>query len=187
MGLKEEVLGPSPERVELAEHLGLTVEQLERLEELRVVGREAQGDSWARNFLDEFGRELVDPTPMAPPVGFKAQPSMFETMRAMVRSASLAAAAAAEGMDSFEDANDFDVPDDDFDPRSPWEEQFDPGQSDRDIGDAIGGRLRPAGAPPGGAGGSPPPEGGTPAPGASAPPPQPSSAPASPAPSGTQS
>lgn len=63
------------------------------------------------------GAEIPDPTPMAPPVGYKKQPSMFDIVREQVRLSKLAEEAGAE---SFEEANDFDVGDD-YDPESPHE------------------------------------------------------------------
>lgn len=77
------------------------------------------------NYLTEDGREKPDPTPMAPPIGYKRQPSLAEQIRAMVRSEALAAAARNAGAETFEEADDFDVGDD-FDPSSPYEDQFDP-------------------------------------------------------------
>lgn len=76
-------------------------------------------------FLDEFGREIPDPTPMAPPVGYKRAPTMVEIIRQQIQGEQMKAAAAAMGKESWEDADDFDVGDD-YDPTSPWEEQFDP-------------------------------------------------------------
>lgn len=75
--------------------------------------------------LDELGRELPDPTVMDPPIGYIPQPPLHELIRQMVVSEQLRLAAEAEGLESFEDADDFDV-DDETDPSSPWEEQFDP-------------------------------------------------------------
>lgn len=70
--------------------------------------------------LDEFGRELLDPTPMQPPAGYKKQESMFEIVRRMVRSEKLALEAQKLGAETFEEANDFDVGDD-FEPETPYE------------------------------------------------------------------
>lgn len=75
--------------------------------------------------LDDKGREILDSTPMQPPVGYKRQPSLAETIREMVRSERLAQELAASGHETFEEADDFDV-DDEYDPTSPWEEHFDP-------------------------------------------------------------
>lgn len=78
-----------------------------------------------RQIHDERGHELPDPTPLAPPVGYNPQPSLAETIRRMVRSEKLAMEAEAAGMETFEEADDFDVGDD-YDPTSPYEEVFDP-------------------------------------------------------------
>lgn len=73
--------------------------------------------------LDEFGREVFDPTPIAPPIGYVKQPSMFEQVRDMVRGEALRIYAESQDMESFEDADDFDI-DDDYDPRTPYELNF---------------------------------------------------------------
>jgi len=75
--------------------------------------------------LDEKGREIVSPLPMEPPVGFRKQPSMVDIIREQIRSARFAEEAAREGMESFEEADDFEVGDD-YEPHSPWENDFDP-------------------------------------------------------------
>lgn len=75
--------------------------------------------------LDQEGREILDTTPIAPPIGFHKEPSMFEYMREMIRSARLAEEAEAAGLETFEEADDFDVADD-FDPSTPYENDFDP-------------------------------------------------------------
>ena len=83
------------------------------------------GSSVRLERLDELGRELLDPTPMAPPIGYKRQPSLVEQIRKMVRDERLAADLAASGVETFEEADDFDVQDD-YDPKSPFEYNFDP-------------------------------------------------------------
>lgn len=89
--------------------------------------------------LTDDGREIVDGTPLAPPLGFIKQPSLHELMRAMVLEH---ARARERGQDaeSFEEADDFDVDDDDEPNRnSPYEANFDPiGEADRA---ALQGRL----------------------------------------------
>lgn len=75
-------------------------------------------------FIDDLGREIPDPRPMQPPIGYKKQPSMFELIReATAREVALYAS--NREPESFEEAEDFDV-DDDYDPHSPWENEFDP-------------------------------------------------------------
>lgn len=75
--------------------------------------------------LDELGREVPDPTPVAPPIGYVRQPSLAEQIRAMVMSEQLRQAAENAGAETFEESEDFDVGDD-FDPTTPYENEFDP-------------------------------------------------------------
>lgn len=86
--------------------------------------------------LNDKGQEILDPVPMAPPVGYTRQPTMTERLRNMIHSEQLRIAAAEMGAETFEESEDFDVDDDDYDPQSPWEEQFDP------IDDALRMELR---------------------------------------------
>lgn len=76
--------------------------------------------------LNEKGQEIPDPTPIAPPVGFKRQPSLSEQIRAMIRSEQLRQEAESAGYETFEEADDFDIPDDPIDPTTPYEAVFDP-------------------------------------------------------------
>lgn len=76
--------------------------------------------------------EVVSAIPVAPPVGYVKQPSLAERIRAMVRSEHLRQAAEAGGYETFEESEDFEVGDD-YDPRSPYEEQFDPGFTRPDM------------------------------------------------------
>lgn len=81
--------------------------------------------------LTKDGREIPDPTPMQPPLGYIKQPSMMENMRNMIRSETLRKEALASGKESFEDSEDFGE-DEDNDPSSPYEANFDPlGDADR--------------------------------------------------------
>lgn len=74
---------------------------------------------------DGRGRELLDPVPVAPPVGWFKQPSMFDQVRDMVRGEHLRIYAESQGAETFDDANDFDV-EDDMHPISPYEADFEP-------------------------------------------------------------
>lgn len=74
-------------------------------------------------YLDEQGREIPNPTPMQPPVGYKRRPTIAEQMRQMIRQASYEAGQA--GAETEEEANDFDVGED-MEPTSPWENDFEP-------------------------------------------------------------
>lgn len=78
-----------------------------------------------RSFLTKDGRELPDPTPMAPAIGFKRQPTIADRLREIVRSEHMRIAAEEAGKETFEEADDFDVGDeDDYNPRSPYEIPF---------------------------------------------------------------
>lgn len=69
------------------------------------------------------GREYLDPTQIAPPIGYTRQKSLAEQIREMVRSENLRHLAEQAGHESFEEADDFEM--EDFDPTSPYEEVFD--------------------------------------------------------------
>lgn len=75
---------------------------------------------------NSFGQEVPDGVPMEVPLGFRNGPTLADTIRRMVQNEQLRAAAQAEGFDSFEDAEDFDIPDDPIDPRTDYEAVFDP-------------------------------------------------------------
>lgn len=68
--------------------------------------------------LDGKGQLVPDPTPMAPPIGYKPQPDMMEMIRHQVRMASMEAERA--GLETEDEADDFDVGDDQ-EIRSPYE------------------------------------------------------------------
>lgn len=129
--------------------------------------------------LDENGHEIMDPRPMAPPVGYNRQPSLTEQIRNMVRSEKLRQEAEAAGMETFEEADDFEVGDD-YEPSSPYEADFDlPTWKEDDQRAAA--EKKAAEEVKGGGVGEPPPPMQTPAGGASkskaapkAPPPKPS-------------
>lgn len=74
---------------------------------------------------DEFGRELHSGIPVAPPIGYKPSPTITEQLRQMVKSEFMAREARKAGMETFEEADDFEVGDD-YDPRSPYENDFEP-------------------------------------------------------------
>lgn len=72
--------------------------------------------------LDANGHEVLDPMPMALPTGMKAGPTMEERLRRMIQNMSVEAE--MQGAESFEESEDFDIPDD-MDIRSPYEEFYD--------------------------------------------------------------
>lgn len=92
---------------------------------------------WRNKRLDDEGREIGDPVPMSPPVGYTPELSMIEIVRQQIRGEHLRLAALNSEMETFEEADDFEVSEgDEIDIISPWEEQFDPVES------AVRSRLR---------------------------------------------
>ena len=74
----------------------------------------------------EGALQIVDSTPVAPPIGYQKRDSIFDQMRAMVQ-AELTKQRTSEEQETFEEADDFDIPEDEFyDPKSPYENDFDP-------------------------------------------------------------
>lgn len=89
-----------------------------------IEPRQTTLSEWEHH-LTESGYEVVDPTPVEPPIGYFKQPSMVEHIRAMIRAEELRKEAEAAGLETFEEADDFEIGDD-YDPTSPYEESFDP-------------------------------------------------------------
>lgn len=85
-----------------------------------IVKRHPKGRAY-----DQDGLFHPNPVPIAPPVGFVRTKPLHEQIRDMVRSEQLRLEVEQAGAETFEDADDFDV-EDDFDPRSPYEYNFDP-------------------------------------------------------------
>lgn len=73
---------------------------------------------------DEYGREIPDPNPVEVPLGMKRPETLAEQVQRLVRT-SISAHAEMHGAESFEEADDFDI-EEDFDPTTPYETQFDP-------------------------------------------------------------
>lgn len=71
-----------------------------------------------------YGRELLDPDPMQPPVGLKRPPSLLETVRDQIRIAKMTALDQIQ--ETEDDADDFDVDDSDMDPTTRWENDYEP-------------------------------------------------------------
>lgn len=74
--------------------------------------------------LDEDGREILDPKPVELPAGMKRPESLAEQVQRLVRR-QVSEYAAMHGHETFDEADDFDVGED-FDPHTPYEEDFDP-------------------------------------------------------------
>lgn len=73
--------------------------------------------------LDANGWEIPDSQPLEIPAGFRKPETLQDQIRRLIRSAS--EEAKNSGLETFEEAEDFNV-DDDFDPTTPYEVFFDP-------------------------------------------------------------
>lgn len=109
-------------------------------------------------FLNLLGQEVPDPTIVDPPLGYVPQPDLMELMRRMIRS-SLVDAIDQNEVETFEEADDFDIDDDPVDYSSPYEEYFDPapGAPKGPPGEVHPARQDPNGEPPVAPAGTPPP------------------------------
>lgn len=76
--------------------------------------------------LDANGREVLDPTPVAIPAGFKRPPSLEEQIKRLVADRDIQRSLSDAGLETFDEANDFDIPDDPPDPAAIDEEWWDP-------------------------------------------------------------
>jgi len=94
--------------------------------------------------LNAAGQELPNPVPLSPPIGYVKPVSIADQIRQAIRQASFEAQMA--GMETEEEANDFDVGED-TEPHSPWENDF---EIDPALEAMIALRSQPP-APPAGA------------------------------------
>lgn len=78
-----------------------------------------------RSLLNSDGSETPDPRPMALPVGFERPESIQDLIRRLVTDRAIRDQLEASGVESFDEADDFEV-EDDFPMASPYEETFDP-------------------------------------------------------------
>lgn len=86
-------------------------------------------------FHNAEGQELLDPTPVAPPIGFVREPPLHERIRAMVQ-AEHARLREAQDVESFDESEDFRIPGEESDdpredrfalmPGHEWEENYNP-------------------------------------------------------------
>lgn len=114
--------------------------------------------------LHPDGTPILDPVPIAPPIGYVKAPSMVEIVRDMVRGERLRQEALAAGAETFEESEDFDVGDEDVHASSPFENEFDPPIEELLAAgrEAVAKKAAEAAKPPsgevGGGGGTPPPK-----------------------------
>lgn len=91
--------------------------------------------------LDERGYEIPDNTPVELPTRLRVSPNRISQMRQLVR-AELSRAAAEQGHETFEEADDFSLPDGE-EWVSPYEETFEPPIIESQGGEPEGGAQPP--------------------------------------------
>lgn len=72
---------------------------------------------------NELGQQIPDQTPIEVPLGFQKPETIEQKMQRLIRT-EISARAEEHGMESFEEADDFDVPDDEDDNMDLWESQY---------------------------------------------------------------
>lgn len=100
------------------------------------------------------GKEFPNPVPLEPPLGYVASKPIHEQIREMVQR-EMSRAAEAEGFETAEEADDFEIGDD-YDPSSPYEVEFEP-TDPWPPSKAVAEAEREAVEAPGGEGGQSPP------------------------------
>ena len=87
--------------------------------------------SWLRAKLNDKGEEKLDPTPMAIPVGFERPLTLEQQVARMMRDQYEMQAKIRDmtGVETPEEADDFDIEDDPVDMTTPYEEHFMPSVS----------------------------------------------------------
>lgn len=102
-----------------------------------------------RAILTPDGREILNPMPVAPPIGYVSEPSMMDRLNEML-AARMRQVAEADQIESIDEVDDFDVPDpEDFHPSSVYEVEMvyeapalKPGEPSR-TDSVVEGEVRP--------------------------------------------
>lgn len=79
---------------------------------------------WMKKY-DNDGREICDPKPLSRTVKLK-QETIEEKIMRLVRERDIQFALHSQGVETFDEADDFDIPDDPVDPSTPYETVFEP-------------------------------------------------------------
>lgn len=86
------------------------------------VKHDGSNNQYAKLYKD--GCEVPDPRPIAIPVGFKSPESIAQTVARLVKNIDIQRELRRQGRETFEEANDFDIPGEELDPKSKWEEDY---------------------------------------------------------------
>lgn len=68
---------------------------------------DAEDPGYGKAALDEFGREIFNPVPFAPPIGYRQEQTMMEQLQRMLRAERLKAQEDATDGDTVEEMNEF--------------------------------------------------------------------------------
>lgn len=131
--------------------------------------------------LNDRGHEILDNTPIEIPLGWRKPESLTEQMRRLIRT-EMSIRAQDQGFETFEEADDFDVDEDDPLPQSEWEMTYEPEGNDPELGASGSNDPGPTAGEPGAAAPGNP-SAGEAAPPSSQPAPNGAAAPGAPAPS----
>lgn len=74
------------------------------------------------------GKEMPDPVPMAPPVGYSPPPDIMQLIHSMIRNEEFRKSLAANEVETFEESDDFEFDDDDEFGETEYEKVFYPSQ-----------------------------------------------------------
>lgn len=85
---------------------------------------------------DENGCEIMDKTKIALKPGFHHPPSLQDQIARIVRH-EISQRAQAQGLESFEEADDFDVDDEEMEMESPYEQNFDHDKNVESVKNAV--------------------------------------------------
>jgi len=72
------------------------------------------------------GKEMPDPVPTAPPVGYQAPPDLMQMIRTMIHGEKLREELLKQELETFEEADDFEIEDDPIDRLTDYERVFEP-------------------------------------------------------------
>ncbi len=85
-----------------------------------------------RRYGNSPRREMVSSAPVASHVRIGARETEVDRIRRLIKSEQMTMAALQSGHETFEEADDFDIPEDPIEPTTPYEEVFEPEVSDTD-------------------------------------------------------
>lgn len=88
--------------------------------------------AYQRRYGNSPRREMVSSAPIAAHVHVGARETEVDRIRRLIKSEQMTLAALQSGHETFEEADDFDIPEDPIEPTTPYEEVFEPEVTDTD-------------------------------------------------------